>query len=48
MTDTTPWEEYCEASLDLSNQDNVGDPQAPLDNCQAPLDPELLMGANSI
>ncbi len=41
MSDTTPWEEYCEASLDLSNQDNVGDPQAPLD-------PELLMGANSI
>ena len=38
MTDTTPWEEYCEASLDLSNQDDVGDPQAPLD-------PELLMGA---
>lgn len=31
MTDTTPWEEYCEASLDLSNQDNVGDPQAPFD-----------------
>jgi hypothetical protein len=31
MSDTTPWEEYCEASLDLSNQDNVGDPQAPLD-----------------
>ena len=26
-----PWEEYCEASLDLSNQDDVGDPQAPLD-----------------
>ena len=20
-----PWEEYCEASLDLSNQDDVGD-----------------------
>ena len=39
MSDTTPWEEYCEASLDLSNQDDVGDPQAPLDNCQAPLDP---------
>ena len=41
MPDTTPWEEYCEASLDLSNQDDVGDPQAPLD-------PELLMGADSI
>ena len=25
MSDTTPWEEYCEASLDLSNQDDVGD-----------------------
>ena len=48
MTDTTPWEEYCEASLDLSNQDNVGDPQAPLDKRPAPLDPELLMGANSL
>jgi len=22
----TAWEEYCEASLDLSNQDDVGDP----------------------
>ena len=26
MTDTTPWEEYCEASRDLSNQEDVGDP----------------------
>ena len=26
MTDTTAYEEYCEASLDLSNQDEVGDP----------------------
>ena len=25
MPDTTTWEEYCEASLDLSNQDDVGD-----------------------
>lgn len=25
MPDTTSWEEYCEASLDLSNQDDVGD-----------------------
>lgn len=25
MTDTTPWEEYCETSLDLSNQEDVGD-----------------------
>ena len=25
MTDTTPWEEYCEASRDLSNQEDVGD-----------------------
>ena len=25
MSDTTAWEEYCEASLDLSNQDDVGD-----------------------
>lgn len=24
MSDTTAWEEYCEASLDLSNQDDVG------------------------
>jgi len=22
----TAWDEYCEASLDLSNQDDVGDP----------------------
>jgi len=27
MTDTTSWEEYCEASLDLSNQEDVGDPE---------------------
>ena len=26
MSDTTDWKEYCEASLDLSNQDDVGDP----------------------
>jgi hypothetical protein len=26
MFDTNAWEEYCEASLDLSNQDDVGDP----------------------
>jgi len=26
MPDTTTWNEYCEASLDLSNQDDVGDP----------------------
>ena len=26
MPDTTAWEDYCEASLDLSNQDDVGDP----------------------
>jgi hypothetical protein len=25
MTDTTAYEEYCEASLDLSNQDEVGE-----------------------
>ena len=25
MSDTTAWEEYCEASLDLSNQADVGD-----------------------
>ena len=25
MPDTTTWEEYCEASLDLSNQDEVGE-----------------------
>jgi len=25
MTDKTAWEEYCEASLDLSNQDDVGE-----------------------
>ena len=25
MTNTTAWEEYCEASLDLSNQDDVGE-----------------------
>lgn len=29
MTDTTPWDEYCEASLDLSNQDDVGDNKLP-------------------
>jgi hypothetical protein len=26
MFDTNAWEDYCEASLDLSNQDEVGDP----------------------
>jgi hypothetical protein len=26
MSDTTAWEDYCEASLDLSNQDDVDDP----------------------
>ena len=25
VPDTTAYEEYCEASLDLSNQDNVGE-----------------------
>ncbi len=25
MSDTTAWEDYCEASLDLSNQDEVGE-----------------------
>ena len=25
MSNTTTWEEYCEASLDLSNQDEVGE-----------------------
>jgi len=25
MSDTTAYEEYCEASLDLSNQDDVGE-----------------------
>jgi hypothetical protein len=25
MSDTTTWKEYCEASLDLSNQDDVGE-----------------------
>jgi hypothetical protein len=25
MSDTTAWEDYCEASLDLSNQDDVGE-----------------------
>lgn len=25
MPDKTAWEEYCEASLDLSDQDNVGE-----------------------
>jgi len=25
MTDTTAYEDYCEASLDLSNQDDVGE-----------------------
>jgi len=27
MSDTTAWKEYCEASLDLSNQDEVGETQ---------------------
>jgi hypothetical protein len=26
MFDTNAWEDYCEASLDLSNQDEAGDP----------------------
>jgi hypothetical protein len=25
MSDNTAWEDYCEASLDLSNQDDVGE-----------------------
>ena len=25
MSDTDTWNEYCEASLDLSNQDDVGE-----------------------
>ena len=25
MSDTPAWDEYCEASLDLSNQDDVGE-----------------------
>ena len=25
MPDTTAWDEYCKASLDLSNQDEVGE-----------------------
>ena len=25
MFDTTAWDEYCEASLDLSNQDDAGE-----------------------
>jgi hypothetical protein len=25
MSDTEAWKEYCEASLDLSNQDDVGE-----------------------
>ena len=25
MSDTTAWKEYCEASLDLSNQDDVNE-----------------------
>jgi hypothetical protein len=25
MPDTTAWKEYCEASLDLSNQEEVGE-----------------------
>ena len=25
MSDTTTWDEYCEASLDLSDQNNVGE-----------------------
>lgn len=25
MPDTEPWNAYCEASLDLSNQDDVGE-----------------------
>ena len=27
MSDPEAWEEYCEASLDLSNQDDVGEEQ---------------------
>ena len=26
MSDKTVWEDYCEASLDLSDQDDVGEP----------------------
>ena len=28
MSDTTAWDEYCKASLDLSNQDEVGEAEA--------------------
>jgi uncharacterized protein (DUF1778 family) len=27
MMRRTPWDEYCEASLDLSNQDDLGEAQ---------------------
>jgi hypothetical protein len=27
MTDSEAWDEYCEASLDLSNQEDVGEEQ---------------------
>ena len=37
MSNTTAWEEYCEASLDLSNQDDVGEARAIAD-LQAQLD----------
>ncbi len=32
MSDFKAWEEYCEASLDLSNQDDVGE-DIPWVNC---------------
>ena len=37
MSETTAWNEYCEASLDLSNQDEVGEAGAiaALDNLYA-------------
>ena len=37
MSDTTAYEEYCEASLDLSNQNDVGETVAiaALDNLYA-------------
>jgi len=36
MTDSEAWNEYCEASLDLSNQEDVGEEQE-VDECGYPL-----------
>jgi len=49
MPDSTAWEEYCEASLDLSDQDDVGEAgaMAALDSLYANNDEGMKLLADS-